>query len=278
MGNRKEKYKGILKNRNPNDLKRYAVLYHSIGFNVTCITNYLTEYNKKERNILKTPYHKWEHFYNERQKKEELLSYDWENAIGIGLVLGSDNGFRKLVFKYPNLNHKTYKYISALADGMPDDLIRRMLGINSLRAFDIDGCNTYSVVENLLKVLGLPWDYEWIIKSGSNNGYHIIVKDFELGGIYCENGAPLKYLAGEEVVVFLPNHNYHGLFERIELRWKAHLVLPPSRHISGNYYEFSNGNFPISEPLQVRKNLRDFLLNFVELNDEQKRRVISKEK
>ena len=207
--------------RNP--FKQYSEFYYSLGFNVTCITNYLTVFNKNEKNLTKSPYHRWEHFYGERQTKEELLSYDWRNATGVGVVLGSQISI-----------HKTNELLPIEID--KEDLLK-------LRAFDIDGCKHFSLVEDLLKILGLPKNYEWIIESGSKKGYHIIVKsEPELRGFYTKKNTVRAYLS---------NEYYYEVFDRIEFRWNNHLVLPPSKHISGNDYKFVNGVLPSSAPKKI---------------------------
>jgi len=104
-----------------NQFIKYAEFYYSMGFNVTCITNYRTEYNKDEKNIAKSSYHKWEQLYKERQTKEELLSYDWVNATGIGVVLGSDYGLSKLAYpQIPKQGTIGYDYRVLLSEGVPE--------------------------------------------------------------------------------------------------------------------------------------------------------------
>jgi len=89
------------------------------------------------------------------------------------------------------------------------------------------------------------------VKSGSNNGFHIIFKDRELRGFYDKKGCPIEYAAVQNVLAYLPNKKYKNLFERIEFRWIAHLVLPPSNHILGKNYSFVNGAMPSSEPKEI---------------------------
>ncbi len=190
---------------------QYAKFYHSLGFNVTCINKYETEHNKNEKNLIKSPSHKWDHFYSERQTLEELLSYDWKTSIGVGVALGSFESNELLLAEQ-----------------------------EKIRAFDIDGCVSSSVVKDLLKILGLPKDYEWVVESGSKKGYHIIVKSRnELGGFYTRNNS---------VGAYISNDDYKDKFEKIEFRWNNHLVLPPSKHLSDNDYRFVSGLLPTKEP------------------------------
>ena len=127
-----------------NELKIWAKYYHSLGFNVTCITNYITEHNFAFRSLAKAPYHKFDHLYDSRQTVEELESYDWDNATGVGIVLGYDN----------------------------------------VMAIDIDGCERVEFAEEVLKALDLDLDYEWLIRSGSHNGFHVVLKSSGTGNLY----------------------------------------------------------------------------------------------
>lgn len=198
-----------------NELKIYARYFYNFGFNITCVTNYLTENNFIERNLSKSPYHKWTHFESDRQTLEELLSYDWEKATGLGVVLG----FEKL------------------------------------RAIDIDGCTDISIVNQVLEILSLPKNYEWVVKSGSHNGYHIIVYS-DADSFYAEKG---------KVTAFLGRDCYRHMLEKIEFRWSNHLVLPPSIHKSTLKYKFINTILPKSKPLEIKvKALAEIVDRFVE--------------
>jgi DNA polymerase III epsilon subunit-like protein len=188
-----------------NILLIYAKQYYNLGINVTCITNYLTEINFNEKNITKSPCHPWTHYQNERQKLDELISLDWKNAIGIGAVLG----------------------------------------YNDLRAIDIDGCSNIKIVNEILEILGLPYDYEWIIQSGSHNGFHIIVK----------SGVELRYTNVSTVGAYLATSKNFHLFEKMEFRWNNHIVLPPSIHKSSFEYIFLNNKFPSSFPTEIDSSL-----------------------
>jgi len=112
----------------------FANHYYNFGLNVTHISTDRKDFHFPEENILKTPSHIWTDLLNRRQSLEELHSFNWDNACGIGTVLQ----------------------------------------FNNLRALDIDGCNNMNLIQNFLKALDLPKDYEWVVKSGSRNGFHII--------------------------------------------------------------------------------------------------------
>jgi DNA polymerase III epsilon subunit-like protein len=112
----------------------YANYYYNFQFNVTCITSSYNDFNKRGRYLIKTPSHEWTKFSIERQTLSTLRSYDWDNAKGVGVVLG----------------------------------------YNKLRALDIDGCNDINLITEFLNILKLPPDYSWLIESGSKNGFHIL--------------------------------------------------------------------------------------------------------
>ncbi|MTI87495.1 MAG: hypothetical protein FH748_05955 [Balneolaceae bacterium] len=192
----------------------YAKAFHELGLNVTNVVKYLSPYNFRQKNILKSPANEWEKFITERQSLEELESYDWENSTGIGTVLGFKN----------------------------------------IRAIDVDGCISYNLIIKLLRKLGLPGSYEWVIKSGSHNGYHILVE--------CEDD---KTVVGKDGLrAYKANESYEFLFDKLEFRWKGHIVLPPSIHISSLQYEFVYEFFPKNMPKKIEANkLKEILKEFV---------------
>lgn len=118
------------------DLFLYANYYYNFGFNITCILNETNVFNKNSGNgLLKAPGVSWKQFNKERQSLEVLHSYDWENAKGLGVVLG----------------------------------------YNNLRAIDVDGCDDLSIIEDFTYTLFVKKrGYPWVIKSGSHRGFHIL--------------------------------------------------------------------------------------------------------
>lgn len=182
-------------------IKLFAKHFYSLGMNVTCISNHINEHNFFSRNILKSPNHIWKHLLMQRQTEEEMESYDWENATGIGCITGIDN----------------------------------------LRAIDLDGCSDFSFLVNVLESLGLPPNYEWVVQSGSKNGFHIIFK-----------AKKPKFLNENDVVTtFPPKESFRHIFEKVEILWNTNLVLPPSIHNSGQFYEFLNCDRPLNPPIQI---------------------------
>ena len=219
------------------NFKNLAEYYYELGLNVTCINNYVTKYNLKDKNILKTPSHDWESLTNNRQTKNELMSYDWESATGIGCVLG----------------------------------------YNNLMALDIDGCVEEDFLLWICDYLKIGHKYQWLVQSGSGAGYHIILRcpdipsvaefqkkslssylDFKLDSIdayyphlnWSENW-PNESFNSEILLPYYENiYSLHLLFDKIEFRWSNHLVLPPSNHRTGLRYIFIN-DYPVDSPMEV---------------------------
>ena len=184
----------------------YANYYYNFGFNVTCILNERNEHTSPGPVILKSPSHEWTHFKNTRQSLKTLHSYKWGKAKGIGIVLG----------------------------------------YNGLRALDIDECYDFSVIPDFLSILDLPSDYEWVMKSGSHNGFHILFYADEHKFEVAKN--KIKAFKSER-------------FKHIELRWIGHLVLPPSIHFTLNNYEFLKPIIPKFAPTKINNDNLYLLLD-----------------
>ena len=87
----------------------------------------------------------------------------------------------------------------------------------------------------------LPSNYEWVVQSGSKNGFHIIVRVEKF-----------DFLGENQVVTsFPPLDNYKHLFEKVEILWNTNLMLPPSIHNSGQTYEFTNCKIPTNPPMDI---------------------------
>jgi DNA polymerase III epsilon subunit-like protein len=109
------------------------------------------------------------------------------------------------------------------------------------RCIDIDNCNDYDFIKKILSMLGLPSDYEWVVKTP--NGFHIHLTSSNI------EFATHKQLQNG-VLALLPNDNFKNIFSRIELRWANHIVLPPTA-INGKKYSFVNNSFPKENPNYV---------------------------
>ena len=181
-------------------IKKEALWYH--GKFKFNVTRILKIKNKfnKEKNLYKCPGHEWFSLKFKRQSKIILLNASWDKTIGIGTILG----------------------------------------YNKLRAIDIDKCNDIDLVFNILEILELPKKYEWVVRSGSKNGFHIL--------FYAEDNKISDFESLK--VAYGSNFQYKKTFKRMEFRWQKHLVLPPSKHRTGNKYEFLFSK-PIKKPLNV---------------------------
>ncbi|MEZ4887837.1 MAG: bifunctional DNA primase/polymerase [Chitinophagales bacterium] len=113
-------------------------------------------------------------------------------------------------------------------------------GFNSLTIIDIDGCTNRGFIKFLLKKLSLPKNYEWVTLTGSKKGFHIII----------ESPKPTNLDENQAVMTYEPAGSVNHLFEKIELLWRTHVVLPPSKHKSNGEYSFVN-SFPKSKPRKV---------------------------
>jgi DNA polymerase III subunit epsilon len=191
----------------------YANLYYNFGFNVTCILGERRLYTDPGPNVLKSPSHEWLDLSSRRQSLEELHLYEWQNAVGIGVVLG----------------------------------------FNELRALDIDDCSDPNIAIDMLEILGLPPNYEWITISGSRNGFHIL--------FYAKEH---DYIATEGKIRAFKSQ----FFKRLELRWQGHLVLPPSSHLSKHYYDFINTNVPLKGPETIQlKSIHSLVRRYCAFNN-----------
>jgi DNA polymerase III epsilon subunit-like protein len=233
------------------ELKMHALHFHSLGLNVSCVSNIKTQYNFLENDLLKAPMHDWKHLQEGRQEIDELLSYNWSVATAIGVVLGYEN----------------------------------------LMALDIDGCVSVDFVFFICKILKLPEDYSWIYRSGSGCGYQIVFycKNTQPNKLSESNSALYKFIRGGEEFGEISVNSYYikkhislgyliseylydtvksspvidttfdGIFthhhfiqsaDKIEFKWQGHCVIPPSIHRTGLEYAFLN-SVPKELPREV---------------------------
>lgn len=233
------------KKKTNNNLLFFANLYHFFGINVTCIkgkpgdkeTYYInTGFSIETYHPFKEPSdHNWKSFFGEEQSIDYIQNQDWEEASGIGAVLGY-KGLRALDFD-------CLSFLSPIHD------YRVKLEI---------------FVKKVLELLELPKDYQWVVRSGSGLGLHVIFRTKDISDFECD------------AVSFIPSKKTieEGTgFERLELRWKDHLVLPPSKSIGYyNYnllyfpechgYRYYQNNFPNYAPIEVEIDNLNNLLNF----------------
>ena len=197
------------------ELKLMSMFYHNMGMNLTQVYGkYPNKTSFKEIvYICEDGMDKDDMISCIRSKQQEsqlLLNEDWLNASGLGLALGW-NDYRAIDFDYVHYS-------------------------------EMD-----ETIHQCLQMLGLPDNYPWVVRSGSMNGFHIIIRVKEFMD---KDAAPLAfaYLASEK--------------QRIELRWKGHLVLPPSVHNSGGKYAFYREQIPSTKPQYVELGKIDELLDY----------------
>lgn len=135
---------------------------------------------------------------------------------------------------YGEVEWKSYFWNSATGIGV-------ISGGNSFRCIDIDGCSSFDFVTKFLYLLGLNESYSWIVRTGSKNGFHIWIKTEKLPNNLLMNAHAEKLFKNAGFIVFEPKDEYKTIFKRIELRWKSHIVMPPSKSGYGYYYEFVYG-------------------------------------
>jgi len=149
----------------------------------------------------KRPILEWDKWQNKIQTDDDIGKMNWNSSTGIGGIQG----------------------------------------INDWRCLDLDVVEDFEIVELILKDLGLPENYCWVVQSGSGEGFHIYIR-------VKENEERLKKLGGTKAVYKLemkpvsPSESRgkkDGYCKHIELRWmNCQTTLPPSMHESGGIYNF----------------------------------------
>ena len=208
------------------EMKLMSMYYHNLDMNLTMVQG---RYPNKAS--FKAPIVKdgmlLDNLYNSKQEISVLLKQDWLNASGMGLVLGW-NDFRALDF---------------------DNFVESYNLFDDIEEYNQEDFDIGYHRQKCLLLLGLPEDYEWVVWSGSKKGFHIIirVKDFEE-----RESSPTSY----------GYYPYFSTSKRIELRWKGHLILPPSIHNSGETYNFFNDQIPTTGPAYIDLGKIDNLLDY----------------
>lgn len=150
----------------------------------------------------------------------------------------------------------------ALEDWSQATGIGLILGYNNYRAIDVDlyvdisETKRRELIKDFINALELPDEYPWIVNSGGGKGFHIIFK--------CSS------YENEEETISYQFHNHYKLkftneerFGAIELRWKDHIVLPPSSARYGGEYTFLYDSLPQSLPEEIELSNIDCLLDYV---------------
>jgi len=210
--------KQAIKRKGGYKIKEIADKYKDFGFNISCISNKPNKYNKNARSYFKTPNHPWTIYFNSQQSVSNYNMFDWIDSVGVGTF----TSWNKLV------------------------------------VIDIDGCNDINFLRKMLLALGLSEDYEWVVESGSKNGYHIYFYGNKINECSADN----------VVSTFPPRKEYEKYLYKIEFLWRTHVVLPPSVHSSGNRYKFVNENFPKNPPSNIDKStISNFIKTFLDIKE-----------
>ena len=137
--------------------------------------------------------------------------------------------------------------------------IAALSGFNNLRCLDFDKASGTAIITETLRILGLPQHYEWVVKSGSGNGYHI--------WFFADPGETFFRLLGGKKAFYTLNPIKEGECDHIEYRHSnCYTLLPFSAHPSGGSYSFLNlreGEMPLRPPAEVREGILIRLLNLI---------------
>jgi len=197
---------------NINKLSEYY--YYKMEMNVNSICGNTIE----QRNRFKAPADKdWELFLDKRIPIDRYENQKWNDATGIGLILGY-NDYRAL-----DIDNIDFSDMETHNPYLPVDY----------QPWD----SPNPIIKSLLNDLGLPEDYEWVSYSGSGKGLHIIFR----------TESPSIADIG------FRSKAYCGKF-RFELRWRDYLVLPGSIHEDGYRYKFRYDDLPTEKPQYVSLN------------------------
>ena len=129
-----------------NNIKYMSLFYRLFGMNLTQMK---WKDSIKNNKSFKEPIDSnWVDYKNKEQDLNYILSQNWEDSDGIGLILGFN------------------EYRALDVDGVNLFLLKCSDGENALDKF----------IDEFLDILGLPLNYPWVVYSGSGNGFHIIFK------------------------------------------------------------------------------------------------------
>lgn len=97
---------------------------------------------------------------------------------------------------------------------------------SKIKVIDFDNVRSFDIVEDVLKILGLPQDYSWVVKSGSGSGFHVYIR--------LEDDIKEDFKDSS----FSPTGRFEEEFSVVEFLTQKHVVLPGS---TGRPYESNDG-------------------------------------
>lgn len=229
-----------------------AFLYNLMGLNITQIQG-----SKSLNEQMRIRYDQTYHWGEEKRQFDSYKNPVEENWRDYFTTLQNNN----------YINNLTWKDKTGLGI---------VCGFNDIRVIDIDGISCFynceydfwinprkqpnnqfdAFVEYCLHLLNLPKDYNWVVRTGSGHGIHIIIKCKEINDTSLEVAGFYSNIQKDDN---RPNYslteNCIGNdidFDRLELYWKGHITAYPSR---GNEYE----DYDAWQPFEPNLKKYDFI-------------------
>ena len=144
-----------------------------------------------------------------------VIKYDLDNYTGIGVHLGEKNDYRAIDI---------------------DDFQIQVRG-----DLEYSGLAETFFIKKCMDLLGLPEDYEWIIRTP--HGWHIIISAPSFGF------KQTSYCAKDDLIPNVISGHVVKL-RTIELLWEGFLVMPPSEYGKYKWYRYYNQQ-PKNSPARV---------------------------
>ena len=185
---------------------------------------------------------------------DKLSALDYYEKMGFKCSFITGNSDNKDSYKKPSETETTVNYLEKCTG-----LGVYLGGNNEFRAIDIDDFqiqvieNSDSVhwklskyaenffIKKCMSLLGLPEDYEWLIRTP--HGWHIIISAPSFGF------DKVAYMAKKDMKPQVISGNVVH-FRNIELLWESFLVMPPSNYGEYQRYSFFN-QIPKSTPIRI---------------------------
>lgn len=215
-------------------LKYYLMFYQICGINILPIKGDTINWYSNKQSFKNPAFGNWTDFDNIGHDIKTVKEYaEDKDLTGIGGIMGS-NGIRVLDF---------------------DDLGLFTNVVNG--PWHESNIKFENFVKYCLSLLNLPEDYQWVVKSGSGCGFHIIFKTTEV-----QNYNP-------EIISFQSKKSFQKenlAVKALDLIWNGYVVLPPSLgsgFFDPNLYEA----YPFIYRFYNRKLFPDYEPFFIEIGD-----------
>lgn len=140
-------------------------------------------------------------------------------------------------------------------------------GVNSFTVLDFDKADL-SKIDTVLDQLKLPPLYDWVVESGSGNGFHIWFRFIRTPDFVQKFGSAAN-------IFLLPAEP--SLCDHLELRLhNCYTLLPPSSHVSGLAYSFYYNEPTAPPPFIPEEVITEFIYNHCKFNPGNNYSVIRK--